>query len=62
MTDDELFSLLEEAERQERGTFGYVNTGNAEEADEMNLIEFAGPGRISLTPAGREWLKNRRTR
>jgi hypothetical protein len=62
MTNDELLSLLEEAERQERGVFGYFSSGNAEEAEEMGLIEIDGRGRISLTPTGREWLKNRRLR
>ncbi len=62
MSDDKLLSLLEEAERQEGGVFGYVNSGNAEEAEEMNLVEVAGPGQINLTPAGREWLRIRRLR
>lgn len=57
MTDERLCALLRAALAQEGGNSVFVNTGDAEEAENMGLVEVLGPGRVLLTEAGRKRLE-----
>lgn len=57
MSNEELYAVLQSAQDQEQGKSGFYNKANAEEAEDLGLIEVEGAGRISLTNMGRERLR-----